>query len=363
MHPFSRRFPAAEVSQGTLLAAAMPGWPGSFRASDAVIHLAGRAHVMRETVANPLDEFRRVNVGGTETLASIAAQQGVRRFIYMSSIKVNGEATNGHPFCADDPPGYSDPYGQSKWEAEERLRQIATGTTMQWVVVRPPLVYGPGVRGNFLALLRSVFRRLPLPLGSLHNRRSLVSVFNLSDFVCLLLDHPAAANSRFLVSDQHDISTPDLLRHIAAALHCPSRILPCPEMALHMAARFSAGDRRIQRLCSSLVVDTQKAKNALHWSAPTTLYWGLSRTADWFLNLVHEIEGTGFRLSSCALVARISRERPDRRCGVFWCPGTSDSLMLCWHACSCRSPCRCSSSCRFLSVPRPGGRHFIGQTV
>ncbi len=256
-----------------------------FSNADAVIHLAGRAHVMRETVANPLDEFRKVNVGGTETLASLAAQQGVKRFIYMSSIKVNGEATNGHPFRADDPPGYSDPYGQSKWEAEERLRQIAAGTPMQWIVVRPPLVYGPGVRGNFLTLLRSVFRRLPLPLGSLHNRRSLVSVFNLSDFVCLLVDHPAAANSRFLVSDQHDISTPDLLRQMAEALHCKSRILPCPEAALHMAATVLGRRSATQRLCSSLVVDTQKVKDGLHWCAPTTLSWGLSRTAEWFLNL------------------------------------------------------------------------------
>jgi UDP-glucose 4-epimerase len=257
-----------------------------FSSADAVIHLAGRAHVMRETVANPLNEFRRVNVSGTESLASIAAQQGVQRFIYMSSIKVNGEATNGRPFRADDPPGYSDPYGQSKWEAEERLRQIAAGTTMQWVVVRPPLVYGPGVRGNFLTLLRSVFRRLPLPLGSLHNRRSLVSVFNLSDFVCLLLDHPAAANCRFLISDQHDISTPELLRHMAEALHCPSRIIPCPEVALHMAAAMLGRRSATQRLCSSLVVDTQKVTDFLCWSAPTTLSWGLSRTAEWFLKMV-----------------------------------------------------------------------------
>jgi nucleoside-diphosphate-sugar epimerase len=257
-----------------------------FSSADAVIHLAGRAHVMRETAANPLDEFRKVNVGSTETLAWLAAQQGVKRFIYMSSIKVNGEATNGHPFRADDPPGYSDPYGQSKWEAEERLRQIAAETTMQWVVVRPPLVYGPGVRGNFLTLLRSVFRRLPLPLGSLHNRRSLVSVFNLSDFVCLLLDHPAAANGRFLVSDQQDISTPNLLRHIAEALHCPSRILPCPELALRIAATVLGRRSATQRLCSSLVVDTQKAKDTLRWNAPTTLSWGLNRTAEWFLNTV-----------------------------------------------------------------------------
>jgi nucleoside-diphosphate-sugar epimerase len=256
-----------------------------FSSAEGVIHLAGRAHVMHETAAHPLDEFRKVNVGGTEALASMAAEQGVKRFIYMSSIKVNGEATDGRPFHADDAPGYSDPYGQSKWEAEERLRQIAAGTNMQWVVVRPPMVYGPGVRGNFLTLFRSVFRRLPLPLGSLHNRRSLVSVFNLSDFVCLLLDHPAAANSRFLVSDQQDLSTSDLLRRMAQALHCPSRILPCPAAALHMVATVLGRRSATQRLCSSLVVDTQKNSDFLHWSAPTTLGWGLSRTAEWFLTM------------------------------------------------------------------------------
>jgi nucleoside-diphosphate-sugar epimerase len=255
---------------------------------DRVVHLAGRAHVMRETVRNPLDAFRSVNVGGTESLASLAAQQGVRRFIYMSSTKVNGEATNGNPFCADDPPGYCGPYGQSKWEGEERLRQIAEEANMQWVIVRPPLVYGPAVRGNFLTLLRSVFRRLPLPLGSLHNRRSLVSVFNLSDFVCLLLDHPAAANNRFMVSDQHDISTPELLRCIAEALHCPSRVFPCPEAALRMAAALLGRRSATQRLCSSLVVDTQKATDSLCWSAPTTLSWGLSRTAEWFFTMIRQ---------------------------------------------------------------------------
>lgn len=264
---------------------------------EVVVHLAGRAHVMRETALHPVDEFRRVNVGGTESLASLAAKQGVRRFIYMSSIGVNGDATYGTPFCADDPPGFSGPYGQSKWEAEERVRQIAAEASMQWVIVRPPLVYGPGVPGNFLALLRSVFRGFVFPLGSLHNRRSLVSVFNLSDFVRLCLDHPAAANNRFLVSDQHDISTPDLIRGIARALHRPSRIIRCPEAALHLAATVLGQRARIKRLSSSLVVDRQKGKESLHWSAPTTLEWGLSRTAEWFLRSQGR-DGAGSRVSS-----------------------------------------------------------------
>lgn len=256
----------------------------AFEDVDAVIHLAGRAHIMHETAADSLREFRRVNVEETEYLASIAAQKSVKRFILMSSIKVNGEVTTGTPFCADDPPGFSDPYGQSKWEAEERLRHIATAGNMQWIVVRPPLVYGPGVKGNFLALLRWVFRRTPLPVGSLRNNRSLVSVFNLSDFLTVLLNHPRAANNRFVVADESDVSTPELVRRTASALHCLPRILPCPESVLSMAGIVMKRRAMVQRLCSSLVLDRQKTKDLLGWSAPTTLSWGLERTAEWFLS-------------------------------------------------------------------------------
>ena len=256
---------------------------GILRKADAVIHLAGRAHLMHETAENPLSEFRQVNVRGTENLASIAVQSGVKRFIYLSSIKVNGEATEGRAFFADDQPDYCDHYGQSKWEAEERLLQIATGTEMEWVVVRPPLVYGPEVRGNFLALMKCVFRRIPLPVGSLHNSRSLVSVYNLSDLLCLLLDHPGAANNRFLVSDSEDISTPDLVRRMAVALHRSARIVRCPEAVLHLAGTLLRQNAAVQRLCSSLVLDREKTSNYLGWSAPMTLDWGLDRTAEWFL--------------------------------------------------------------------------------
>ena len=255
---------------------------------DVVIHLAGRAHVMHEIVADPLKEFRRVNVGGTERLASIAAKMGVRRFIYVSSIKVNGEGTKRLPFGADDSPGYCDPYGQSKWEAEERLRQIAEIAQMEWVVVRPPLVYGPAVRGNFLTLLKTVLRQLPFPVGSLHNAKSLVSVFNLNDFISLLVDHPAAANNRFMVADERDISTPDLIRSVAAALHCPVRIVPCPELVLRFVGSALNRKAAIDRLCSSLVVDRQKTKDLFGWSAPTTLDWGLERTVSWFLSTTAE---------------------------------------------------------------------------
>ena len=253
------------------------------RNADAVIHLAGRVHVMRETAQDPLSEFSKVNVSGTENLASIAVQNGVRRFIYLSSIKVNGEVTVKNPFSADDPPGFCDPYGQSKWEAEERLRQIATGSTMEWVVVRPPLVYGPRVRGNFLALMKCVSHGIPLPLGSVHNSRSLVSVYNLSDLLCLLLDHPAAANNRFLVSDSEDISTPDLVRRIGEALHCSPRIVRCPESFLLAAGTLLRQKAAVQRLCSSLLLDRQKTSAVLGWNAPLPVDRAFNRTAEWFL--------------------------------------------------------------------------------
>jgi UDP-glucose 4-epimerase len=239
---------------------------------------------MHETAEDPLAEFRKVNVGCTESLALAAAQCGVKRFIYLSSIKVNGEATAGRTFDADGPPGYSDPYGQSKWEAEERLMQIAVANGMEWVVVRPPLVYGPGVRGNFISLVNWVFRGIPLPFASLHNRRSLVGVDNLTDLLTLLVDHPGAANNRFLASDAEDVSTPDLVRRIATSLHRSPRLLSCPERVLELAGTLFRRSTAVQRLCSSLVLDKRKTNERLGWMAPFSLDQGLNRTAEWFLN-------------------------------------------------------------------------------
>ena len=200
-----------------------------------------------------------------------------------AAVRVNGEVTGSRPFFADDPPEYSDPYGQSKWETEERLREIATGTAMEWAIVRPPLVYGPGVKGNFLALMKCMSRGIPLPLGSVQNRRSLVSVFNLSDLLCLLVDHPAAANNRFLVSDSEDISTPELVRRIAAAFHRPPRIIRCPESFLLTVGSLLGQKEALQRLCSSLVLDRTKTSEILGWSPPMSLDSSLARTAEWFL--------------------------------------------------------------------------------
>lgn len=250
---------------------------------DVVIHLAGRAHVVHDRSLDPLCEYRKANVGAIDCCARAAAENNVKRLIYISSIKVNGEKTDGSPFCADDRPGYSDPYGQSKWEAEERLRQIAVEGNMEWVIVRPPLVYGPDVRGNFGTLMQCVYRRIPLPLGSLENSRSLVSVYNLSDFLCLLLDHPKAANSRFVVSDPEDMSTPGLVRHLAEALRCSPCIVRCPREVLYFAGLLVGQKSAIHRLCSSLVVDREKTEKCLGWRAPISIDYGLERTAEWFL--------------------------------------------------------------------------------
>ncbi len=264
----------SQATSGDLLAA--------FDKVDAVVHLAGRAHVMHETAADPLQEFRKANVQGTSTLALAARSAGVRRFIFVSSIKVNGELTDGTPFHADDPHGYTDPYGQSKWEAEESLRQIAGESQMDWVIVRPPLVYGPGVRGNFLSLLKCVARGIPLPIGGLDNKRSIVSVYNLNNLLCLLLDHPRGGNNRFLVCDPQDVSTPDLVRGIAGSLHRSARIVRFPKSALLLAGVVFRRQAAIQRLSSSLLVDREKVSTVLGWTAPMPLHEGLDRTADWY---------------------------------------------------------------------------------
>jgi nucleoside-diphosphate-sugar epimerase len=254
-----------------------------FRTADAVIHLAGRAHVMHETIDNPIAEFQRINVGLTEKFAALAMESGVKRFIYLSSIKVNGEATRDKPFLADGCPGFCDTYGQSKWIAEEALRRMTAGTRMEWVVVRPPMVYGPHVRGNFLTLLEQVSRSTPLPIGNIHNLRSLMGVHNLADLLSLLVDHPRAANQCFLASDGEDVSTPELVRAMAVALRRPAHIVRCPEVLLELAGTIFGKRSMIQRLSSSLVLDRYKTNQILGWTAPVTLGCGLRETAEWFL--------------------------------------------------------------------------------
>ena len=250
-----------------------------------VIHAAARVHVMNDVVADPLAAFRETNVAGTLTLARQAAQAGIRRFIFVSSIKVNGEATApGTFFSVSDQPAPLDAYGVSKAEAEAGLRQIAQGTGMELVVIRPPLIYGPGVKANFQSMMRWLQRGVPLPFGSIDNKRSLVALDNLVDLIALCVDHPAAANQLFLAADGDDMSTPDLLRRVAFALGTRARLLPISARLLIQAAALIGKPAVAQRLCSSLQVDISAARDLLGWQPPLTVDQGLRQTAEWFLS-------------------------------------------------------------------------------
>jgi len=235
---------------------------------------------MRETASDSLAEFRRVNVEGTLNLARQAAAAGVRRFIFISSVKVNGELSQpGKPLHADDVPAPRDAYGLSKLEAEQGLRQLAATTAMQVVVIRPTLVYGPGVKANFHSMMRWVQRGVPLPFAKVDNRRSLVSVANLVDLIITCIDHPNAANQTFMASDGEDVSLSQLLHALGRALGQPARLLPVPVGVLHGAAQLVGRRDLAQRLLGSLQVDIAKNRQLLGWYPPYTLEQGLKMTA------------------------------------------------------------------------------------
>lgn len=247
---------------------------------DVIVHCAARVHVMSESAEGALERFRQINVEGTVRLARSAAQAGVKRFVYISSIKVNGEMTRpGVVFKADDVPAPLDPYGISKREAEDALRQISFETGMEVVVVRPPLVYGPGVGANFLSMMRWVERGTPLPLGSIHNQRSLVALENLVDLLNVCISHPGAAGKTFLVSDGDDLSTSHLLRRMAAAMGVKPRLLPIPSWMLKSGAVLIGRADIAQRLCGSLRVDIGKTIDVLGWSPVVGVDDALIRTA------------------------------------------------------------------------------------
>lgn len=235
---------------------------------DVVIHCAARVHIMDDQEANPLKAFREVNVQGTLNLARQSAEAGVKRFIFISSVKVNGEATQpGRSFNADDIAGPEDAYGISKAEAEAGLRLLSDQTGMEVVIIRPPLVYGPGVKGNFSSMLNWVARGLPLPLGAVtSNLRSFVGLDNLVDLILTCVDHPNAANQTFLVSDGEDLSTTDLLRKIGLALNQPVRLIPVPIKILSFASSLLGKRAIAQRLLGSLQVDISKTCTLLDWS-------------------------------------------------------------------------------------------------
>lgn len=219
-----------------------------------------------------------MNVAGTLNLARQAASAGVERFVFLSSIKVNGEQTRpGQRFNPDDQPVPEDPYGMSKWEAELGLRKVAEESGMEVVIIRPPLVYGPGVKGNFASIQRLVARGLPLPLGAIHNKRSLVALDNLIDLIITCVDHPAAANQVFLVSDGEDLSTSELLRRVGSAMGRPARLLPVPSALIYLGATILGKKAIAQRLLGSLQVDISKARDLLDWDPPISVDEGLRR--------------------------------------------------------------------------------------
>lgn len=256
-------------------------WNAALQQVNAVVHCAARVHVMQDSANNPLDAYRHVNVQGTLNLARQAAQAGVRRFVFVSSIKVNGEATlPGKPFSADDEPAPLDPYGLSKMEAEQGLQEISAQTGMEVVIVRPPLVYGPGVKANFASMMRWVAKGVPLPLGAIHNARSMVALDNLVDLLVTCLRHPAATGQTFLVSDGVDVSTTQLLRRTAHAMGKPARLLPVPAVLLEWGAALLGKRDVAQRLCGSLQVDISKTRQLLGWSPPLTLDQGLRKAVE-----------------------------------------------------------------------------------
>lgn len=256
-------------------------WRTALADVEVIVHAAARAHLPRDLPQNR-GLYDVVNAGGTDSLARAAAQAGVRRLVYVSSIKVNGEATAQRPFLPDDRPNPRDAYGSSKLRGENALLSTAAATDMEVAIVRPPLVYGPGVRANFLRLMHWVNSGWPLPLGAIHNQRSLVSVWNLCDLIAELLANPRAAGGVWLVSDGEDPSTPDLVRRLGRAMHRRVCLLPVPAEVLRGCSAIAGRSAEVARLCGSLKVDIAATRTKLGWSPPVAMDEALARTAAWY---------------------------------------------------------------------------------
>lgn len=259
-------------------------WQNALYGIDTVIHLAARVHIMDDPSADPLVEFRRVNVDGTARLAREAANAGVKRLVFISSIKVNGEETE-IPYTPDTPASPADPYGISKWEAEQALRGIAAETGLEVVIIRPTLVYGPGVKANFLNMMKIIAKGIPLPLASVANKRNLIYIGNLVGALTTCAIHPAAAGKIYLVSDGVDVSTPELIRQTAKALGVSAYLLPCPPFFMRLAGKLIGKSAAVNRLMGSLTVDGSKIERELGWKPPFTMDEGLRQTAEWFKRL------------------------------------------------------------------------------
>jgi nucleoside-diphosphate-sugar epimerase len=256
-------------------------WTQALSDAEVIIHLAARVHVMQEHAADPLKAYREVNVDGTARLAKCAAEAGARRFIYLSSVKVHGEE-NEFAYTELHPPCPEDGYGISKREAELELAGIAAHGAMEHVVIRPPLVYGPGVKANFLALLKLIDYDMPLPLASITNRRSFIYLENLVDCLVNCVAHPAAAGRTYLVSDGQDLSTPELVRLIADSLNRRARLFPFPQSLLQLTGCLLGRRQTVNRLLRSLTVDISRIKREIGWTPPFSPKTGLLNTAQWF---------------------------------------------------------------------------------
>jgi nucleoside-diphosphate-sugar epimerase len=255
-------------------------WREALAGVGVVVHLAARVHVVNDRGSNAAVEFHRVNVEMTRRIAAASIACGVRRFVYLSSIKVNGDSSVA-PYREDDPPHPDDDYGTSKWEAEQLLAQMASESHLELAILRPPLVYGPGVRGNFLRLMRMVGKRYPLPLGSVRNLRSFVYLGNLVDAIVLVMRHPAAAGV-FLIRDGEDLSTPDLLRRLAWSMGGAANLVPVPVPLIRFAARIAHREADADRLVGSLQVDDARLRTLLGWQPPFSVDQGLRATAEWY---------------------------------------------------------------------------------
>lgn len=258
------------------------GWHRAAEGMDCIVHLAARTHVIHDNARDPIGAYRQINVAGTVNLAKVAVSQGVRRFVFLSSIKVNGERTSGRPFTENDPPTPEDAYGTSKLEAEQALWQIAKDTGLEVTILRPPLVYGPGVKANFLRLMRLATSGMPLPLASIQGRRSLIYLGNLVSAIMACMESPAAAGKTFLVSDQEDVTTADLIRQIAVALGTNPRLFRFPTSLLGMGATLLGRSAEWGRLSGTLQIDSSKIHNELGWQPPFTMAEGLAQTALWY---------------------------------------------------------------------------------